>query len=339
MSKNNASRLPPNPNLGLKFDVDRLKDIYLAGGCFWGVEAYLERLPGVYETSVGYANGVGANPTYQAVCGGNTGFAETVHVRYDPGIISLPAIIEQFFKIIDPTLMNRQGNDWGTQYRTGIYFVNEQEREVIAKVMEEEQNRLGQPIVTELKPLRNYYPAEPYHQKYLEKNPAGYCHISFAGLKDLSLEVDAALYHKPAPEEIKASLTSQQFMVTQQNATEAPFSGQYWDNYQPGIYVDVVTGEPLFVSTDKFTSGCGWPSFSKPIDPRVIVESRDLSFNMNRIELKSRVGSSHLGHVFNDGPTELGGLRYCINSASLRFIPLNEMDERGYGKFKALVKP
>jgi peptide methionine sulfoxide reductase msrA/msrB len=313
------------------------REIWLAGGCFWGVEEYFSRLDGVVETSVGYANGRTENPGYYDIP--NTGHAETVHVVYDNEKIGLNMILEHYFKIIDPTVRNRQGYDVGTQYRTGIYYSDEKDKEIIEQVIAKEQQKYKAPIVTEVSKLEHYYLAEEYHQDYLKKNPGGYCHIDFSGVKAVSQpKVDPALYEKPGREEIKKALTDIQYSVTQQNGTELPFSNEYWDNHKAGIYVDIVTGEPLFLSGDKFDSGCGWPSFSKPIDPAVLTDKEDRSHFMNRTEVRSRVGDSHLGHVFEDGPKDKGGLRYCINSASLRFIPVEKMEEEGYGAFISHVK-
>lgn len=327
-----------------RIDVANLKDIYFAGGCFWGVEEYFSRIPGVYDVTSGYANGSKADPTYQEVCTGRTGHAETTYVRYDPKIVSLKTLTTQFFKIINPTSRNRQGNDVGSQYRTGVYYADEADKPVIAAVMAEVQKKYSKALAVELLPLAVYYEAEDYHQDYLKKNPGGYCHISFDSLKDVKLEepedvrVDPGKYSKPAADELKKLLTPAEYDVTQKSGTERAFSGKYWDHDEPGIYVDIVTGEPLFSSADKFYSACGWPSFSKPIDAAVINEREDTSYGMSRTEVRSRVGDSHLGHVFDDGPPERGGLRYCINSVSIRFIPYAEMDEAGYGEFKTMVK-
>lgn len=335
-----ASKFPENPNTGLSFDEENLSDIYLAGGCFWGVEAYMARVYGVYDVTSGYANGNTENPTYEEVIRNNTGHAETVHVRYDPEHVDLEKILTHFFLIIDPTLLNQQGNDRGTQYRTGIYYTNEEDVPVIEKVMAKEQERYDKPIVTEVEPLHNFSLAEDYHQDYLEKNPNGYCHVEFDTLEDQDIPslIDEALYPKPSDEELKAKLTKEQYEVTQGSDTERAFSNEYWDFFEPGIYVDVATGEPLFSSTDKYDSMCGWPSFTKPIEPEVVVEYEDTSYNMIRTEVRSRSGNSHLGHVFPDGPKESGGLRYCINSASIEFIAKEDMEDLGYGYLLHLVK-
>ncbi|WP_282926685.1 peptide-methionine (S)-S-oxide reductase MsrA [Helcococcus kunzii] len=313
---------------------NNLKEIYLAGGCFWGTQAYFDQIDGVVETEVGYANGVIENPTYEQVCTGSTGFAETTKIIYDADKINLYQILEQYFRTIDPTSLNKQGGDVGTQYRTGIYTLNSKDRQSVREFFELVKNNYNKEIVVENKILENYYPAEEYHQKYLQKNPGGYCHV------DLSLaKEDSQLqkYTKPDEETLKQNLTKTQFEVTQNADTEMPFSSEYDAHYEKGIYVDIVTKQPLFASTDKFDAGCGWPSFSKPID-NSLNYFEDNKLSRKRIEVKSKSGDTHLGHVFNDGPKELGGLRYCINGASLEFIPYEEMDERGYSEYKKLVE-
>ncbi|QHJ72087.1 peptide-methionine (R)-S-oxide reductase [Planococcus halotolerans] len=338
-STESTSRFPDNPNKDLEFDTDKLEDIWFAGGCFWGVEAYMARVYGVYDVTSGYANGTTENPTYQEVLYENTGHAETVHVRYDPERIDLESLVSQFFMIIDPTLLNQQGNDKGTQYRTAVYYENEEDRAVIDKIASAEAERYDKPIVTEIEPLEHYYLAEEYHQDYLEKNPDGYCHIEFDSLEDQEIPslIDPAAYPKPSDEELKEKLTEIQYNVTQNDDTETAYSNEYWDNYEPGLYVDVTTGEPLFSSAEKYDSETGWPSFTKPIDPAVITEHSDTSGFFKRTEVRSRAGDSHLGHVFTDGPKDKGGLRYCLNSAALLFIPADEMEKKGYGHLIDLV--
>lgn len=338
-TEESSSRFPDNPNEELEFDTNNLKEIWLAGGCFWGVEAYMARVYGVYDVTSGYANGNTENPTYEQVIRENTGHAETVHVRYDPERIDLEKLLSHYFMIIDPTLLNQQGNDRGEQYRTGIYYEDMEERAVIDQLMAEEAAKYDKPLVTEVEELEHYYLAEEYHQDYLEKNPNGYCHVEFDSLEDQEIPslIDPAMYPKPSDEELKEKLTEAQYKVTQENDTETAYSNEYWDLYEPGIYVDVATGEPLFSSADKYDSKCGWPSFTKPIDPDVVTEHTDTSYNMIRVEVRSRTGGSHLGHVFEDGPKDKGGLRYCINSAAILFIPQEEMEEAGYGYLEDLL--
>lgn len=328
--------LPDNPNLNIDYSKAKLKKIYLAGGCFWGVEAYMTRVYGVADAVSGYANGKTSNPKYEDVLHKNTGHAETVEVTYDPTKVSLDKLLFEYLKIVDPTSVNKQGNDRGAQYRTGIYFTDEKEKAVIQDVLKKEQEKYSRKIVIEVLPLNNFGKAEEYHQDYLEKNPNGYCHIDLHAVS--KSVIDPKKYPKPSDEELKKKLTDIQYRVTQRNDTEHAFSNMYWDNKEPGLYVDVTTGEPLFSSKDKFESGCGWPSFSRPIEKNVVTYHEDNSYNMRRVEVRSRSGDAHLGHVFEDGPKELGGLRYCINSASIRFIPLKEMTAEGYEYLINLVK-
>lgn len=324
------------------------KTIYLAGGCFWGTEKYLSLIPGVVNTEVGYANGKTENPTYEEVCRDNTGHAETVKVTYNAKYLSLRELLTRFFKVIDPTSVNRQGNDTGVQYRTGIYYTQPEDKEEILFALHDLQAKYENPLAVEAKVLENFYPAEEYHQKYLDKNPGGYCHIpvrAFEMAKEPVIGPSPTSKERtqgeganhPGDEELKQRLTAIQYKVTQENGTEPPFQNEFYDEFREGIYVDIVTGEPLFVSSDKFESGCGWPSFSKPIDQKLVKELADTSLGRYRTEVRSAGSDSHLGHVFEDGPAEMGGLRYCINSAALRFVPKEKMKEEGYGEYLPLV--
>ena len=304
-----------------------MAEIYLAGGCFWGLEEYFSRISGVLETSVGYANGQVETTNYQLIK--ETDHAETVQVIYDENKVSLREILLYYFRVIDPLSVNQQGNDRGRQYRTGIYYLDEEDLPTIYALVQEQERMLGRKIAVEVEKLRHYILAEDYHQDYLKKNPGGYCHID---VRDAEKPlIDAANYEKPSQEVLREQLSEESYRVTQEAATEAPFSNAYDQTFEEGIYVDITTGEPLFFAKDKFASGCGWPSFSRPISKELVHYYRDLSHGMERIEVRSRSGNAHLGHVFTDGPQELGGLRYCINSASLRFIAKDEMEEAGYG--------
>lgn len=304
-----------------------MAEIYLAGGCFWGLEEYFSRISGVLETTVGYANGQVETTNYQLIK--ETDHAETVQVIYDEKIVSLREILLYYFRVIDPLSINQQGNDRGRQYRTGIYYKDEEDLPTIYAVVQEQERMLGRKIAVEVEKLRHYILAEDYHQDYLKKNPGGYCHID---VRDAEKPlIDAANYEKPSQAVLRENLSEESYRVTQEAATEAPFSNAYDQTFEEGIYVDITTGEPLFFAKDKFASGCGWPSFSRPISKELIHYYQDLSHGMERIEVRSRSGNAHLGHVFTDGPQELGGLRYCINSASLRFIAKDEMEEAGYG--------
>lgn len=330
-----------NTSLNKNYDGEYHQEIYLAGGCFWGVEAFMERVNGVIDVTIGYANGNTENPSYEDVIYNQTGHAETVHVKFDPEVVDLETILLYYFKVINPTSLNKQGNDIGSQYRTGIYYVSDDQVDVINKVIEEKQKNYNDKIVVEVLPIDNYYLAEDYHQDYLDKNPNGYCHINL-NLADEAVEkgktnmnkvnVDETLYVKPSESEIKSKLKVEEYEVTQKAATERPYTHAYneLDTNSKGIYVDIVTGEPLFSSDDKYDAGCGWPSFTKPIVQEVVEEKTDKSFGRTRTEIISRVGDSHLGHVFEDGPTDKGGLRYCINGSSLRFVPFEEMEAEGY---------
>lgn len=321
--------------------------IYLAGGCFWGVDAFFDRLDGIVNVRSGYANGNTINPTYEDVIYKKTNHAEAVEIKYDPSKTDLTNILLYYFKIIDPLTLNKQGNDVGTQYRTGIYYTEQAQLETINKIMEKEQAKYDKKIVVEVEPIRNFYLAEDYHQDYLAKNPNGYCHIDLS-LAEEEIERDEPFvekevekkpsYEKPSQEELKEKLTKEQYNVTQNAGTEAAFSHEYNALDEKGIYVDIVSGEPLFSSEDKYDAGCGWPSFTRPIDKERIKELEDKSFGMKRVEVRSKDGDSHLGHVFTDGPKEEGGMRYCINGASLRFVAFEDMEKEGYGYLKEIFE-
>jgi peptide methionine sulfoxide reductase msrA/msrB len=315
---------------------DGVNVIYVAGGCFWGTEKLMQSIDGVLAATSGYANGKeGVTPTYHTVSG--TGFKETVRIEYEPQKVSLDAILFLYFRSIDPTIVNRQGNDLGTQYQSGVYWVDDAAKETVLRVAAVEKLRFPD-FSVEIGPLVNFFDAEDYHQDYLDKNPGGYCHISFDEFENAAnLIVDPAKYPRPSDKDIKAALTDEQYNVTQEAGTEAAFTGEYWDNHERGIYVDVVTGEPLFSSADKFDSGTGWPSFTKPIDDNTLVLLPDDSLGIQRTEVLSRAGNTHLGHVFYNGSVSPNGVRYCINSASLRFIPYGDMEAQGYGYLKDYV--
>lgn len=312
-----------------------IKTIYLAGGCFWGTAHLMSLVPGVNNVVAGYANSLIPNPSYEMVCSGRTNAAEAVKVTYDDSSVSLTDLLQLYFKSIDPLSINRQGNDMGSQYRTGVYYADGADAEVIDAQLATLQRRYKQPLAIEFGPLQNFYPAEEYHQAYLIKNPNGYCHVSPELFSEArAMKVRASL----SKDELRQRLTPLQWEVTQNGATERPFVNEYDDEFRPGIYVDITDGTPLFLSSRKYNSGCGWPAFSKPVSEDSVVELPDYSYGRTRTEVRSAKSGSHLGHVFNDGPVSDGGLRYCINSAALRFIPKAEMEAEGYGEYLSLIE-
>lgn len=312
-------------------DYDSQK-IYLAGGCFWGLEEYFDRIDGVTEVSVGYANGIVPQTNYYLL--EQTYHAEAVEVYYDSEKLPLINLLEYFFKVINPTLLNKQGNDQGSQYRTGIYFTTNEQQKIIASWLLQIQRNYSDPLIVEVDEIKNYVRAEDAHQDYLKKHPHGYCCIDLS--KSEEPLTHATAYQKKTKEELRGILSHDAYKVTQENATEPPFSNDYWQTFDEGIYVDVVSGVPLFSSRDKYDAGCGWPSFTQTIEPNAVTYHTDTSLFQERTEVRSGQANSHLGHVFDDGPQNSGGKRFCINSAALKFIPKSEMIATGYTDYLCL---
>lgn len=310
-----------------------------AGGCFWCMEAPFEKIDGVVEVTPGFSGGQEENPSYKEVSGGDTGHLESVQVKYDPNVISYAELLDIYWKQFDPTDDGGSFYDRGTQYSSAIFYHNDLQKKLAEKSKKalNDSKLFSKPIVTKILKFEKFFHAEDYHQDFYKKNPDRYYSYRKGSGRDqfiMGVWGDMGLdrYKKPNENELKSKLTKTQYQVTQLNATEPAFNNEYWDNKSEGIYVDVVTGEPLFSSRDKYDSGCGWPSFTRPIDTRYLKKKIDTSHFMERVEVRSKFGDSHLGHVFNDGP-EPTNLRYCINSAALRFIPKDKMKEEGFEEY------
>ncbi len=309
-----------------------------AGGCFWCMVKPFEELAGVMKVVSGYTGGCKEHPTYEEVCSHATGHYEAVQVTFDPAVLRYEKLLDIYWRQIDPTDAGGQFFDRGASYGTAIFYhTEEQKREAEAsKQVLVESNRFGRPIVTQILPASTFYHAEDYHQNYYHKNPLHYNRYRQGSGRDSFIKKH---WGQPKDKETwQQRLTQLQYDVTQNNATEPPFRNEFWDNKRDGLYVDIVSGEPLFSSLDKFDSGCGWPSFTRPIESERIKEKKDLSHFMVRTEVRSKGADGHLGHVFNDGPAP-SGLRYCINSAALRFIPKEDLEKEGYGEYLSLFRP
>jgi len=335
-----------------------------AGGCFWCVEAGFEKMPGVVTAISGFSGGPEKNPAYKEVARGLTGHREVVLVVYDPDKITYKELTYGLFKQIDPTDADGSFVDRGFQYSSAVYYNNSDEKSIAEEVIAElnASGKYDAPIVTAVEKFEAFYPAEQYHQDYYKENPLKYRYYRNGSGRDQYLETiwtedelnpkskqvvlpsmdgdgfDADTFVKPSDEVLKEALTPIQYKVTQHEGTERPFNNDYWDNKDEGIYVDIVSGEPLYSSTDKYKSGTGWPSFTKPLEPTNVVEKEDKRLFTTRTEIRSKHGDNHIGHVFNDGPEESTGLRYCMNSAAMHFIPKERLEAEGYGEYMSLFE-
>ncbi|MEH7584778.1 peptide-methionine (S)-S-oxide reductase MsrA [Priestia megaterium] len=307
-----------------------------AGGCFWCMVKPFDEQPGIIKVVSGYTGGHKENPTYKEVCSETTGHYEAIQITFDPEVFPYEKLLELYWPQIDPTDAGGQFADRGDSYRTAIFYHNEHQKELAeeSKQQLEASGRFSEPIATQVLPAKPFYEAEEYHQGYYKKNKFRYAMYRRGSGRDRFIKENWKDFGRD--EQLKTTLTPIQYEVTQNDATEPPFRNEFWDHTEDGIYVDIVSGEPLFSSTDKYDAGCGWPSFTKAINKDEVNENMDVSHNMVRTEVRSKTANSHLGHLFDDGPQDAGGLRYCINSAALRFVPKEDLEKEGYGEYTVL---